>query len=92
MPIISDDAYTFNYGHEVKTAISLEAELLPDMKKTEIISGTLLTPYQTDGKSFVDLKTESGEIVRLTINTTDWPVMVNGIPEDECFEQLLYAG
>ena len=89
---MTDEAYIFNYGHDVKTAIPLEAELLPDMEKTEIPFGTLLTPYQTDGKSYVDLKTENGGIVRLSIDVSNWPRTVNGIPEDECFEELLYAG
>ena len=34
-----------------KTVIPLEAELLPNMEKTEIPFGTLLTLYQTDGAS-----------------------------------------
>ncbi len=91
-PEMTDDAYTFIYGHDVKTAIPLEAELLPDMEETELPAGTLLIPYKTDGKSYVDLKTENGGIVRLDIDVSDWPRMVNGIAEDECFEELLYAG
>lgn len=91
-PEMTDEAYTFNYGHDVKTAIPLDAELLPEMEETELPAGTSLTPYQTDGKSFVDLKTENGGTVRLSIDISDWPRMVNGIPEDECFEELLYAG
>ena len=91
-PKMTEDSYTFNYGHDVKTAIPLEAEILPDMKQIEIPSGTLLSPYQTDGTRFVNLKTKEGEIVRLSIDVSNWPVTVNGIPEDECFEELLYAG
>ena len=91
-PEMTDEAYTFNYGHDVKTAIPLDAELLPDMEKTELPAGTSLTPYQTDGKSYVDLKTEKGEVVRLNMDASNWPIMVNGTPEDECFEELLYAG
>ena len=91
-PIMIDDAYTFNYGHDVKTAIPLDAELMPDMDKTELPAGTSLTPYQTDGKTFVDLKTEDGSVVRLNIDVSNLPITVNGIPEDECFEELLYAG
>lgn len=91
-PEMTDEAYTFNYGHDVKTAIPLDAELLPEMEKTELPAGTSLTPYQTDGKTYVDLKTENGGIVRLNIDVSDWPLKVNGIPEDECFEELLYAG
>lgn len=91
-PEMTDDAYTFNYGHDVKTSIPLEAEILPDMEKTEIPSGTSLLPYRTDGKTFVDLKTEDGDIVRLSIGTLEWPRTVNGMPEDECFKELFYAG
>ena len=90
--IMTDDAYTFTYGHDVKNKIPLEAELLPDMEKTEIPEGTMLSAYQTDGKTYVDLKTENGGIVRLNIDISDWPRTVNGIAEDECFENLLYAG
>ena len=91
-PEMTDEAYTFNYGHEVKTTVTLKAKLLPDMEETEIPAETLLTPYQTDGKTYVDLKTENGAVVRLSIDTPEWPVKVNDIPEDECFENLLYAG
>ncbi|MBE7024427.1 MAG: hypothetical protein E7408_00025 [Ruminococcaceae bacterium] len=91
-PEMTDEAYTFNYGHDVKTIVPLDAELLPDKEKTELPYGTSLTPYQTDGKTYVDLKTDSGQVVRLSIDVSDWPRTVNGIPENECFEQLSYAG
>ncbi len=92
IPRMISDAYTFSYGQDVITAIPLEAQLLPDMEKTEIPAGTLLSPYQTDGKSFIDLKTEDGKTVRLNISISDWRATVNGMPEEECFEELLYAG
>ncbi|MBQ9921888.1 MAG: hypothetical protein IJO52_06855, partial [Clostridia bacterium] len=67
-------------------------QLLPDMKIVEIGKGEKLIPYQTDGKSFVDLKTEDDRIVRMQIDASEWPLKVNGVPEDECFEEILYAG
>ena len=91
-PEMTDKAYTFNYGHDVKTTKPLEAELLPEMEEIELPVGTSLTPYQTDGKSYVDLKTEDGVIVRFSIDISEWPRKVNGMPEDECFENLMYAG
>ena len=30
--------------------------------------------------------------IRLSIDVSNWPRTVNGIPENECFENLLYAG
>ncbi len=92
MPEMTDTAYTFNYGHGVKCAMSLDVVVVSDNKSKELPKGTELVPYQTDGKAFVDLKTENGSVVRLNIDATNWPIMVNGIPEDECFEELLYAG
>ena len=32
-PEMTDEAYTFNYGHDVTLGITLEAKVLPDMKK-----------------------------------------------------------
>ncbi len=91
-PTMTDNAYTFNYGHDVKTIVPLETEILPEKTKTILPEGSSLTPYQTDGKTFVDLKTEDEKIVRISIDVSDWPRLVNGMPEDECFEELLYAG
>ena len=91
-PEMTDKAYTFDYIRDVKTLIPLEAELLPESEKINLPGGTSLTPYQTDGKSYVDLKNADGGIVRLDIDVSGWPLTVNGIPEDECFEGLLYAG
>ncbi|MBQ4110742.1 MAG: DUF3298 domain-containing protein [Clostridia bacterium] len=91
-PEMTDKAYTFNEGHDVVTSVPLKAEILPKMEETELPSGTSLTPHQTDGKTFVDLTREDGEVVRLLIEVSDWPRKVNGMPEDECFEELFYAG
>ncbi len=90
-PEMTDEAYNL-YGNEIKTVVSLEAELLPDMEKTQLPPGTVLYPYQTDGESFVDLKTEDDEVLRIYIEKYEWQMSINGIPEDECFEGLMYAG
>lgn len=91
-PEMTDEAYTFNEGEDVILSIPLEAEVLPEMKKVELDEGVSLTPYQTDGKTYVDLKTHDGMTVRLEIDVSEWPRKVNGIPEDECFKNLMYAG
>lgn len=87
-----DEAYTFNYGAEVETLIALEAEVVATEERITIPEGCVLTPYQTDGESYVDLKMETGEVIRLEIDCSQWPVMVNSMPEDECFKDLMYAG
>ena len=90
--VMTDDLYTYNDGPELKTIIELDAELLPKKEKTKLPVGTELMPYQTDGKTFVDFKTEKGDTVRLYVDVSDWPRTVNGISEEECFENILYAG
>lgn len=89
---ITDDDYTFNEGHDVTLKIPMVVQVVPDMNKHEIGEGMNLTPCWTDGETYVDLMTEDGWTVRMGIDISDFPRTVNGIPEDECFEELLYAG
>jgi len=72
---------------EIENCLLKEAEAI----KTQIPSGTELFPYQTDGESFVDAKTDD-EIFRIRVDTSVRPTTVNGIPEEECFENIMYAG
>ncbi len=91
-PAMTDAAYTFTYGHNLKTAMPLTAKLLPDLEEIQIPAGTVLVAYQTDGMHFVDVQTEDGKALRLEIDASAWPRTVNGMPEEKCFETLLYAG
>lgn len=91
-PEMTEEAYTFRYGHDIKSAISLEAEVFPDMQTEMIPAGTTFSLLQTDGASWVDAEIDDGRRVRLAIDISDWPSTVNGIPEEECFEELFYAG
>ena len=90
--ILTDDDYNFNEGHEVVLKIPMMAQVVPDMDKHEFGEGMNLTPSWTDGETYVDLMTEDGWTVRFEIDISKWPRKVNGIPEDECFEELFYAG
>jgi len=92
MPEITDDYYTFNEGHNVVLKTPLDVDVIPNMDKHKLGKGMHLTPTRTDGETYVDLMTEDGWTVRVEIDISDWPRTVNGIPEDECFEELFYAG
>lgn len=91
-PEMTDEAYTFNESESITLKIPLEAEILPDMGREELGEGMYLTPYRTDGETYVDLMTEDSWVVRFEIDISDWPRTVNGIPEYECFDNLMYAG
>ena len=55
--------------------------------------GEELTIWRTDGSSYVDLLRENGTAVRLEVeNGENWPHIVDGYDENECFEILYYAG
>lgn len=92
IPEMTDEAYTFCYGHDLTSKVPIEAEVLPDMEKEEISTGITVSPYQTDGKSYVDAKNDAGKIFRIKLNTSVRPTTVNGIAEEECFDNILYAG
>ena len=62
------------------------------LESVRLTKGTILTPYRTDGETYVDLITDDGQIVRFELEADDWPHLVNGMDVDEVFEGLLYAG
>ena len=91
-PEMTDDAYNIEDGFEITSVIPLEAEILPDKSTKEIPAGTVFYPLRTDGKTYIDLKTDDGTEVRFNYDTSEYPCKVNGVAEDECFENLMYAG
>ena len=92
IPEMTDEAYTFDWGHDLTLKMPIEAEVLPNMEKEEISAGITISPYQTDGKSYIDAKDEAGKIFRIKLDTSVRPTKVNGISEEECFDNILYAG
>lgn len=56
-----------------------------------IPTGTTLTPYATDGESWVDLQMDDGRYVRIEV-TNDWPQTYQGTDVQELFDGLIYAG
>jgi hypothetical protein len=54
--------------------------------------GDLFTGVHTDGKTYVDMRTADGKECRIYVKYQGWQGYVNGIPEDECFEGIMYAG
>ncbi len=87
-----DDNYTFTYGMDLTSAIPLEMTDRTKAQTTTLPAGTVFTPLITDGETWVELLTEDGKIYRVTVDVSDWPYTVNGIPEEECFTDIMYAG
>lgn len=89
---MTDEYYNIESEFGLNSSVSFEAELLPGKEKTVFPEGTTFYPLRTDGKTYIDMKTENGREVRINYDSEDFPHKVNGIPEDECFNNIMYAG
>lgn len=54
--------------------------------------GTKLYFYRTDARSIVDMKTEDGRIVRFHVDSDIYPVLIDGVYSEDCFDGAFYAG
>lgn len=91
-PEMKDDAYNIEDGFEIISIVPLNVELTKDNTTMELPKGTVFYPLRSDGATYIDMKTEDGTEVRFNYDRLNYPWKVNGIPEDECFDNLLYAG
>ncbi|MCR4896504.1 MAG: DUF3298 and DUF4163 domain-containing protein [Lachnospiraceae bacterium] len=55
-------------------------------------AGETFSIIRTDGDKFIDCLTSDGSIARLYVTYRGWPQEVNGLPAEEVFEMLYYAG
>ena len=88
----TSDAYTLESNTPVVTTSPIKGTAIKGNKETEIPANSTLYPLRTDSKTYVDLKTEDGNEIRLKCDTSGFPVTINGVPENECFKDLMYAG
>lgn len=61
-------------------------------EKGEISPGDTFTVVRTDGESVLDVVLSDGSLVRLTITDAASPCKIDGITDEDCVEQLWYAG
>lgn len=92
MPEPLEPFYTMTEGLEVtaKQAVPAFCSQKPG-EPCQIPEGQTVTIYRTDGKSWVDLKADSGEIYRVNVNP-EWPQTIGGIEIEAYFEGLRFAG
>lgn len=84
--------YTLTYGYDLTTKIPLIVTDLSTKQKTQIPERSVLKPLYTDGETYLKCETEDGREIQILVKNSDWPYTVNGIPEEDCFEELFYAG
>lgn len=90
--IAQEEEYTLTYEVEVTTTIPIEVLAHPMLSWEELPEGTVVYPAATDGASYVDVELEDGRKCRIEVDMSEWPRRINGIPEEECFDGILYAG
>lgn len=54
-------------------------------------AGTELKLLRSDGVSFVDLKAADGTVYRVWVDR-EWPHYVGGVPAEDCFDDVVFAG
>ncbi len=88
------DFYTL---HESMTPliskIPLEVAMVEDNTRVTVPAGTEFTFLRSDGATYVEFRLPDGRECRVTREEgAGWPYTVNGVPEEECFDGIGYAG
>ncbi len=81
----------FVSGQDIKATIVDEEGNTVDTDVT-IPAGTTFRRWRTDNVKYVDCILDDGRIARLEMDHSDWPYRINGVPEDEVFPNIAYAG
>lgn len=100
MPVANSDEYDiYDYGMDgyLTTKRELPAVIYragndTDGEEGKIPAGARLYPRSTDGKSWMMMETEDGNLCRITLTGEPYSLTVDGADEQECFEGLFYAG
>lgn len=61
-------------------------------EKETIKAGETFYIVATDNETYVDARMSDDRIARLNLTSTKYPCEIDGVPADECFEKLYYAG
>lgn len=61
-------------------------------KEATLPEGTVVVIVASDGESEVQVVTEDGGYYSIICDNSDWPCTVNGIPDYDVFDGLMYAG
>ncbi len=73
--------------------LPVEVTMLSDQSKETVPAGTEFTFLRSDGKTYVEFRLPDGRECRVTREESfGWPYTVNGVPEEDVFEGILYAG
>ena len=93
MPMPKTDYFEISdNGYPMTSLIDLKVRMLDTNAEETIPAGTEFYEIRTDGESYVDFRLNDGRECRIEVDTDGYPDTIDGIPEDECFEGIMYAG
>lgn len=88
------DEFTYGFAYTMKLVKELTVTL-ENGKTVTVPVGAKITPYSTDRATFVKVKLEDGSIGRVEVTFGDpdyhFPVLLNGVQQDEYFDMIPYA-
>lgn len=76
----------------IVSALPLDVVILPGEEVETLPAGTEFSFLRTDNEGWVTLELEDGRTCRIEIVEIDWTPTIGGVPEWECFKDLMYAG
>lgn len=92
LPVESMPYFDILPSGTLTTKRPVKADRLPEQTGEQIPAGTELTALRTDCLHYVDVSAQDGREWRIWVDASRWPATVDGIPADECFDGMLYAG
>lgn len=75
----------------IVSAVELSVTMLPGQEEEQIPAGTRFYFRRTDGETYAEMLLEDGRECRIELEYEDWTPRINGIPEWDCFVDVLYA-
>ena len=93
MPVPKQEYYEIEgFGFPLSSLREMKATMLDTNVKETLPAGTEFYELRTDGESYMDFRLNDGRECRIEVDTSGYPALIDGIPEDECFEGIMYAG
>lgn len=98
--IVSEDGeYIFSFYYEPEPYIVLQdfeaIDITDEEKPITVSSGEKLIPYCTNNEDTITFINEGERYIRVKIDSDSidsWPKTINGVPEEEIFDGIIYAG
>lgn len=96
LPVTQDKAYIVEMNDDfvLTCKTELSVEMLSDKKEKVMPSGTNFRIIRTDDETYVDTVLEDGRECRIyaEFDKNEYQLYIDGMPENDVFEEIMYAG